>query len=55
MADEGAEVLNANVLRMYPTDVSDPLIDDPKVGTKYTFFLKNIENFGSVLNFLKKN
>ena len=31
MVDQKASILNANVLRMYPTDDSEALIDNPKV------------------------
>ena len=32
MVDQEANILKANVLRMYPTDENEALIDNPKVG-----------------------
>jgi len=33
MADEGTGLLNASVLRMFPTDDSEALVEDAKVST----------------------
>ena len=42
MVDQEATILNANVLRMYPTDDSEALVDHPKVGFFILSFLLRI-------------